>query len=132
MEESIRWAVGLFVSLIVGHFVVGLFLSRLRRKLGLGEKPRTHDIAIARVPPWLTGAIERLFFTVLVGSNVSGVPTAMIGWLALKLATNWNRPGSPDVSTTRAFALSALLAGLLSMLFALWGGFICAGQRGAA
>jgi hypothetical protein len=126
MNALIRWSVGLLVSLALGHVVVAFFLSQLRRKLGLGGKPRTHDISVARVPPWLTGTLERLFFTVLIGSNVSGVPTAMVGWLALKFATNWNRAGSSELSTTRAFAMSALLAGLLSMLFATWGGLICA------
>jgi hypothetical protein len=126
MDALIRWGVGLFVSLVIGHFVVAMFLSRLRRKLGLGEKPQVHDVQIARVPPWLTGTLERLFFTVLLAANVSGVPTAMVGWLGLKFATNWNRPGAPDLATSRAFAMSALLAGLISMLFAVWGGLICA------
>ena len=125
MADLIRWAVGLFVSLGVGHVAVAIFLRVLRRRLGLGDKPRTHDIAVARVPPWLTGMIERLFFSVLIGAGVSGVPTAMIGWLALKFATNWNHPGWKEVSTSRTFAFSALLGGLLSMLFRVLGGFIC-------
>ena len=51
----------------------------------------------------------------------------MIGWLALKLATNWNHPDYKDNrSEERAVAFSALVAGLVSMLFALLGGQICA------
>ena len=125
MDELIRWIVGLFVSLALGHVVVATFLGRLRRRLGLGSKPQTHDIAIARVPPWLTGVVERLFFTLLIAAGLTGVPTAMVGWLALKFATNWNHPAWKEVPTSRTFAFSGLLAGLLSMLFAIWGGLIC-------
>lgn len=91
----------------------------------LGEKPSLPE-PLKRVPPWLTGGLERLFFTLLVAFDVSGTPTAMIGWLALKLATNWNRPDYEDKVKARSFAFSGLVAGLLSMFLALLGGQICA------
>jgi hypothetical protein len=72
--------------------------------------------------------VERLFFTVLVGLEVPGAPAAMIGWLALKLATDWNHPDWKEKAAAREFAASALLGGLVSMLFALIGGLICAGK----
>lgn len=50
----------------------------------------------------------------------------MIVWLGLKLASNWNRPEQTDPST-RIYAFTALLAGLLSMLFSFLGGWICSG-----
>ena len=50
----------------------------------------------------------------------------MIGWLALKLATNWNHPDWKEKPNARTFALSALLGGLVSMFFALLGGLVCA------
>jgi hypothetical protein len=40
-------------------------------------------------PPILTGMIERLFFTFLIGFNVVGIPIAMMGWIAMKMGTNW-------------------------------------------
>lgn len=121
----VNWILGLGFSLIVGHFAVAFFLSQLRQYMGLGEKPRTTE-SFKGVPPMLTGGLERVFFTFLVAFNVSGTPAAMVGWLALKLATHWNHPDYRDTSEARAFAFSGLVAGLLSMLFALLGGRICA------
>jgi len=74
--------------------------------------------------------MERLFFTVVVAFDVSGAAIAMIGWITLKLATNWNRPGTQSQeqwSKWSAWAFSALIGGLVSMLFALLGGL---GWRG--
>jgi hypothetical protein len=48
----------------------------------------------------------------------------MLTWLTLKMATNWNHPDWNNVPETRAYALSALLGGLVSMMFALGGGLI--------
>jgi hypothetical protein len=120
-----NWMIGLLFSVVVGGIATGLLLKGLRHWLGTLPKPRLSGDT-KEVPPWLMGAVERLFFTVLIGVDVSGTPTAMIGWLALKLATNWNHPdwkAKPDI---RTFALSALLGGLISMFFALLGGLVCA------
>jgi hypothetical protein len=76
------------------------------------------------VPGWVTGAVERLFFTVLVGFESQGVPALMLVWIGLKMATNWNHPTWKDLPESRAYALSALLAGLVSMLFAFLGGLL--------
>lgn len=119
----VPWVIGLIFSIGLG-LVTGCFVNWLRHtKLGL---PKRSDTV---VPPPLTGSLERLFFTILVGLNVPGFPIAMMAWLAVKMATNWNRPtptgGEPrDV---RLWSFSGLLGGLVSMLFALLGGFICQG-----
>lgn len=118
-----QWFSGLGFSLFVGGLVTWLFLRLLRSTLG--EMPR---LSHKGIPAWLTGGVERLFFTVLVGLEVSGAPAAMIGWLALKLATDWNHPDWKEKAAAREFAVSALLGGLVSMLFALIGGLICAGK----
>ncbi len=91
----------------------------------MGEKPkRLFKRTDKEVPGWVTGSVERLFFTVLVGLGVLGVPALMLVWLGLKMATNWNHPTWKDKPETRAYALSALLGGLVSMLFALIGGLL--------
>jgi hypothetical protein len=114
------WAVGLFFSLYVGHLVTAYFLQTLREWM---EFPKESFAPLHKeVPPRLTGVIEWLLFTILVGAGVEGVPTAMIGWLALKMASNWNHPVMNTEDGARAFALSALLAGVVSMLFAFLGG----------
>jgi hypothetical protein len=124
MTIGIEWIAGLFVSLVVGHFVTWQFLKDLRKKLGLTP------VRGKEVPPWITGTIERLFFTVLVGFGVQGVPVAMMGWIGLKLASNWNYPNIAGGVDVRAFAMTALLGGLVSMLFAYLGGLICTRQFG--
>src|SRR5206468_10617167 len=91
----------------------------------LGEKPKED---IKRVPPWLTGAVERLAFAVFVGLELPGAATAMMGWLAIKLATNWNRDDMQKVGAARPFSFTALLAGLISMTFAALGGMIACGK----
>ncbi|SRR5207302_3230067 len=119
------WILGLALSLLGGWVFAWAFLEVLRKLLRLGPK---HSSDQARVPAWLTGIVERSFFTVLVALHVQGVPTAMIGWLGIKLASNWNHPSAPKGPTTRAQAFLALLAGLISLAFAYFGGLICGGE----
>lgn len=118
-----QWVLGLVFSLFVGGIVAWLFLKVLRGTLG-----QVPQLSGKGIPSWLTGGVERLFFTVLIGLDVSGVPTAMVGWLALKLATDWNHPDWKEKPEARTFAFSALLGGLVSMLFAFIGGLVCAGK----
>ena len=127
MLEIVRWIVGFVVALAIGHIVVAFFLARLRARI-VSKKP-----AAERVPAALTGLHERVFFTLLVALDVSGVAPAMMIWLTVKMAANWNRPapsGPQDASEEErriAGAMSALLAGLVSMTFAMMGGLICRG-----
>lgn len=120
------WMIGLLFSLIVGQVVTWGFIELLRYSMGTSKT--LFKKGAKEVPPWVTGSVERLFFTVLVGLNFNGIPAYMLTWLTLKMATNWNHPDWKDQPDARAYALSALLAGLVSMLFALGGGLICAGQ----
>src|SRR3989442_1456443 len=93
----VYWLVGLIWALGVGHFVTKFVVTRLGACLG-AARPAAGDSSTPPwslgigVPPWLTGIIERLFFTVAVAFDLSGVATAMMAWMAIKLATNWNRP----------------------------------------
>jgi hypothetical protein len=121
-----RWIVGFAISLGFGYLATQIFLVVLRRLIGLGPKPSPSG-SEKGVPGWFLGLVERSFFTTLVGLQVAGAPAAMMGWLALKLAANWNHPDWKDQPDIRTFALSALLAGLVSMLFALLGGMVCSG-----
>jgi len=120
-----QWVAGLSFALFAGGIVVWLFLYPVRGFMGLGDKPKPK---IKRVPPWLTGFVERFVFAILVGLDLPGAATAMMGWLAIKLASNWNRKDMEDVVAVRAFSFSALLAGLISMMFAALGGVIAGGK----
>ena len=129
MDPLFRWASGMTVSVIVGGVTTWAFLAGLRKYQRLGKDSESNGDS-RPVPPWLTGAMERTFFSVIVALNISGAAVAMIGWLTLKMVTNWNRSGgSRDVKQVR-LAFSALLAGLVSMLFAVVGGVICRGSPG--
>ena len=124
-DEVKRWLIGLFVAIVVGGVVVRLFLYFVRGLIKIGDKPKPQ---IKRVPPWVTGFVERFVFAVLIGLDVPGSATAMMGWLALKLATNWNRKDIENSPSARPFAFTALLAGLISMMFAALGGMIASGK----
>jgi hypothetical protein len=119
------WVLGLGFAVLVGGIVTSLFVWLLRAWTGAPKATASAEEGRS-VPPWLTGVVERLFFAVLVGLSVPGAPAAMMGWLALKLATNWNH-SDVTVANARPLAFTALLGGVVSMLFALVGGLICAG-----
>lgn len=121
----VAWLVGFAVSLLVGGLVTWAFLKVLRNWMRLPAKPALSDPSRRRVPPWLMGTIERTFFTIAVGANVSGALPTMAGWIALKLAANWSNAKNNATDPT-LWATSALLAGLVSMGFAMVGGLIAA------
>jgi hypothetical protein len=119
-ENHAKWTVGIVLSVVVGGFVTSFFLALLRWSVAAKKPEGTKG-----VPAWLTGAIERAFFTVVIGLGYSEVLAAMIAWLGVKLAANWKaRLREPD---GRVFAISAVLAGLVSMLFAYMGGLVVSG-----
>ncbi len=124
------WIAGLLVSVVIGGPVTWLFLKLLRQHMRLEKEDEDPDTLA--VPPWLLGMLERLFFTIVIAFQVPGAAVAMMVWLTVKMAANWNRPQIPNdkiVSTRRSRrAMSALLAGLVAMGFALIGGLIVGGD----
>jgi hypothetical protein len=80
------WLFGLFFSLYVGHLVTACFLETYRERMNFPKE--SPDALKMAAPPALTGVVERLLFTILVGTGAEGVLTAMIAWLALKMASN--------------------------------------------
>jgi hypothetical protein len=128
------WAFGLGFSLLLGlltgpllDLIRGRLLQKARKK---GEVIDDKDARLYLESLYLSskllGSIERLFFTTLVAFNVSGTATAMIAWIAIKMATDWQRilPRGAKL-WVRSLAFSALLGNMISLLFALIGGLIC-------
>ncbi len=105
------WLFGLIVSLGIGSYATPKFLDWLRE----GKAEARPDV----VPRWITGMLERGFFTVAIAFNVPGSAIAMMAWLGAKMAANWSRQTQDPL-----VGVSALLSGLLSMFFALIGGLI--------
>ena len=142
-----RWALGLLVSLAGGHVAAWGVLKLWRS--GIEDKfPE-----IPGVPNYVIGLGERFFFTVVIANAGASAAVAMMVWLTVKMAANWNRPwsgggqqgGQPppqeearrtaaseaerEVSKQIRRAMASLFAGLVSMTFALIGGLICAGWK---
>lgn len=118
------WIIGLAIPLVAGYVVMPAVKSFLR---ALIKPPKEIPEFI---PGSVTGTLERLFFTLLVAFDVPGSGTAIIAWLALKLASGWNSGERKSKTGTKEWvdavnaAFVALLAGLASMLLAVIGGLI--------
>ena len=129
LNSSWTWA------LLVGHFVARFALNRVRshivaRRTAAGDSSTPSWRIGIGVPPRLTGFTERLFFTTAVAFELSGVATAMMARIGIKMAADWNRPPNPaGPPPDPAGALSAALGGLVSTFFALTGGVICRSLR---
>ena len=119
---------GFGFSLFVGLVVVHYFHEWLKRKLP--EITEAHPQK--GIPSGITGLIERLGFTLLVIVQPAAAPTAMMGWLGLKMAANWNKDVTPagavDAEARKTawnrHAFAAILTGLVSMGFAWMGGML--------
>ena len=122
MQSS--WLVGFFVALL-GGLPAWAFIKLTTRLIRLPPKPNAES---PRVPGWLTGVVERCFFFMLIVLGISGAVEAGIGWLALKLAANWQRYDIKELPSAHTRALLALLAGLISLAFAYVGGAIACGK----
>ena len=128
---NFQWIVGLSVSLGGGWLAAEICTCGICKYLGEKNDPSYNGPQTRQVPRWLIGFIERLFFTPIVAYHISGTAVAMIVWITVKMATNWNRMTRTKSSNNPwivPFALSSLLGSLVSMLFALLGGLICNGK----
>jgi hypothetical protein len=146
MDSVINWIIGLSFSIILGHLVISSSLVVLRRYLeslqdvfntynkkkkiclylGLDFFPQI-DPSEKQVPYWVTGLIERSFFTIVVAFDISGTATAMIGWITVKMLAS--KSYKEDYSKSEGISIfklefAGLLGNLGSMLFALLGGLI--------
>jgi hypothetical protein len=98
---------GFAFSLGVGGVVVPCVKSCLKRKLPEYTEERDSE----RIPPWLTGLIEKLAFTLFVILQPVVALPAMMAWLALKMAANWNKsvPTRSDPEKNRTAARFEML-----------------------
>jgi len=124
---ALKWFIGLFVSLYIGHHASKRYRNFRNNQIIKGnndykldeEQSLNNDLL-----PLLTGLLERFFFTLVIAFNIGGGAVAMFAWLGAKMAVNWNRQSKND-AVSRAYAMTALQAGLVSLLFALIGGLFC-------
>jgi len=142
-----NWIVGLGVSLAVGQVATAYLLIFLRRYVeqrhqefrqfsktrklrlfvGLDSYPPV-DVSEKNVPAWVTGPVERLFFTTVIVYEVSGAAIAMVAWITLKMLSSRKyreeRAKSVGIGSALPFEYAGLLGNLSSMFFALVGGLI--------
>ena len=104
------------IVLGVALFAVPWVLEWLRKDLGDDATLPGEDLS-----GWKVGTFERAFFTVGVAAGMPGVLTAMMLWIAAKMAAHWGTR-SEKVHDLEALRLTALLGSLVSMMFALIGG----------
>lgn len=138
MTEISYWVSGIFVAVIVGHYVTAGALWTLRRFYCLDTN--TEGEAERRYVAVPMGLIERATFTTLVAFslmdenraiNFGSALAAMGAWMALKLAVGWRRrEGANSIAVRNIIRESqaALLASLISLSMATLGGFIAVGR----
>ena len=92
MEISLYWVISLGFSLIAGHYGTNEFVKRVRSHYEISKKwiEENFDFKLPTLPQAATGMLERLFFTILIAYNVSGVATAMMTYLLVKAVSHWN------------------------------------------
>ena len=136
MEIALRCVLGFLVSLLAGLWVTGRLINSLRKpivrqvsELKPEERPIDVDQENLTMAAWQVGLVERIFFTVLVSLGISGIAPAMILWITVKMAYNWNiLARKRGHRLVRSYMFATLLGNLCSMLFAAIGGSICRGQ----
>jgi hypothetical protein len=122
---------GSVVALLLGHLWTTTFLEVIRKHIycyAQKYKEKIDDIYTQSLPLPATvlGVIERIFFGALVAFDISATAAAMVTWIFVKMATDWNRilvAGSKK--GPRSLAFGSLLASMISLFFALIGGLIC-------
>ena len=121
--EAFRWIAGLFVSLVFGGIVTQVYARRIRKLVG-DEDPH-YRISI----PISLGVAENLFFTIGVAFHLSGVAVGMVTWMAAKMAAHWGRESQESrVTNIESVRFIVLMGTMISLLFSMIGGLICAGK----
>jgi hypothetical protein len=125
IEVVKQWFIGLvLVSMLSGYFLSYFWYFCICKIMKVvPEYSLFPELPKGRVGP-LTGIIERIFFTVLIATNMSGVATAMVGWIVFKNTTLWREPIEPiDKNPNTRYV--RIISSIGSMLIAIIGAYIC-------
>jgi hypothetical protein len=120
--------IGYLIS-VVGGIPVTYAWTRLLLWLLETKVPRTNaDGEAARERIWwitmMVGIFERAIITTSVAYATSAVGAFIAGWIAIKIASGWQRWSSGTLYA-RAAVFMALLGNAMSILFGLGGGILC-------
>ncbi len=126
------WIIGLSVSLALGQFVIwGIgwclklaiahWVKRTKGLRDVGSDPTYRHVGSF---PFLSGLIERLCFTVLIGCGLEASAGIAGPLLIVKLAVGWTGLGNIKEPVPRMYAQRSLMLALLSLGFGIGGGLI--------
>jgi len=120
---------GLLISQVLGYWLTPKYLEWIRDDFKRAANFNEYNLEKWGAINRLVGVIERVFFTIIVAFDISGAAVAMVSWLLVKMATDWNRIVEENRDRKyRGAAFCSLTAGVVSLTFALIGGvFIKAG-----
>lgn len=120
---ALRWCAGLSVALVLGGIVTQIYARRARKLVG--DQDPHFKISI----PISLGIAENLFFTLGVAFELSGVMVAMVTWMAAKMAAHWGRESvERRITHIGTIRFTVLMGTMVSLLFSMIGGLICAGR----
>lgn len=120
IEFNQPWILGLGIALGLGS--IGSYLWYKALTIVTGCQAEEQGRAFFASGP-LTGIVERLFFTVAIGLGLSGVATAMLIWVTVKLQAHYHIFTSGNVKDLPRI-YRALLSSLGSLIFVVWGGWV--------
>lgn len=133
-HKLISWVVGLIgVSLFLGSICTWAVYKKLHGFFKSTANQKNWEVKwneAERIPvyPVLIGVFERVFFTVMVAFDISGVGVAIVSWMLIKMATGWNRISGSGETWRRMLAFTGLLCSMTSLFFAVLGGLIANGS----
>ena len=126
---AIQWAAVLILGAgLLGYSVTGAFvwiikkcvIASIEKSTGTSVKDPWKD---PNAPHWfvaeLAGLIERVFFTVIVATGLTGAAPAMIAWIGIKGIVHWQVFKDDFASQKIAFSFIGVLGTMVSLLVAI-------------
>lgn len=124
-EALMQWLIGLVVvSIVLGAVFSYLWYWFLCWLIGTERKLPSWPKRPIKETGQLTGIVERVFFTVAIATNMSGVVIAMVGWITIKNSILWPKFSQQEPPQ----ATVSFLSSIGSLLIAVLGGQICLGN----
>lgn len=76
-----RLFIGFSISLGLGTLLTPIFLETIRRNIYKVHNEAYKTRPPSGIPPYVTGNLERFFFTLVVAFNVGGSAVEMVSWI---------------------------------------------------
>ena len=126
---AVQWAAVLVLGAgLLGYSVTGAFvwiirnrvISSIEKATGVSVEDPWRD---PNAPHWfvaeLAGLVERIFFTIVVATGLTGVAPAMIAWIGIKGIVHWQVFKDDLGNQNIAFSFIGVLGTMVSLLVAI-------------